>query len=159
MITDAEFDQLTPETVIAQTFRQTWDNLPQILIAGLLFNLFCLPSLILVFVGLWLPALILGLLIVGPAWLALLSQLAALLNYKVVNLKHMGQALRLHWFAGIKLGIMALVPILALYLTLPAFAQPDVSSVIWLGLGADIVGLVLIAILFLYAFPLLVYLM
>ena len=153
MIANTNFDQLTSETVIAQTFRQTWDNLPQILIAGLFFNLLCIPSLILAFVGLWLPAGILGLLTVGPAWLALLSQLADLLSYKVVNLKHMGKALKFHWGNGVKLGGMVLVPVLALYLTLPAFGQPTVSPIIWAGLGADLVGLALITILFLYAFP------
>lgn len=156
MSLDAEFDRLTSETVIGQTFRQIWDNLPQMLLAGLFFNLLCLPALVLAFVGLWLPALIIGFFTIGPAWTALLAQESALLQYKVVTPQFMARALFHYWPASITLSLMALVPISSLLLILPHFAQPIVPSLIWLGIGADILGLFLVTVIFLYAFPLIV---
>jgi uncharacterized membrane protein YesL len=44
----------------------------------------------------------------------------------------------------------------AALLILPGLAQPEVPVVVWLGLAADALGLLILASLYLYAFPLLV---
>lgn len=147
---------LNQHTYVRLTVRQIWDNLPLVLLAGLVFSLLCLPAFALFVLDLIFPAIIVGVLTIAPAWAALLAQEAEILQGIKTNLGVMFKALPRYWGRSVKLGLLATFPVLAALFTLPGLAQPDVPSVVWVGLAADAFGLLLLATLFLYAFPLLV---
>jgi uncharacterized membrane protein YesL len=147
---------LTNESYIRLTSRHLWDNLPLILFASLTFSLFCFPTIALLLLGLVLPAMIIGILTIAPAWVALLALKAEILQGNAVNIYTMFKMLPHYWFSSVKLGGMIAIPITAILLTLPLFTQPEIPTITWIGLAADTLGLLLLAILFLYAFPLLV---
>jgi uncharacterized membrane protein YesL len=68
-----------------------------------------------------------------------------------------GYAFRHYWRRSTLLGLLAAFPALAALITLPLLQQPPVPLVVWLGLGADLLGMALLAALLLYAFPFMVY--
>jgi len=147
---------LNQQTYVRLTARQTWENLAQVLLAGLVFSLLSLPAFLLLVLGLFLPAVILGALTIVPAWAALLAQEAAILQEIQTNLGAIFKSFLRYWGRSARLGLLAAFPLLMTLFTLPSLAQPDVPPIIWIGLTADALGLLLLAILFLYAFPLLV---
>jgi len=147
---------LTKESYIRLTSQSLWDNLPLILFASLTFSLFCFPALTLLLLGLTFPAIIVGILIIAPSWAALLALEADILQGYGVNIVTIFTAWPRYWLTSVKLGAMTAIPTTAILLTLPWFTQPQIPHILWIGLAADVLGLFLLAILFIYAFPLLV---
>jgi len=152
-------DELTPlnrHTYVRLTATSLWNNLPLVLLAGLVFSLLCAPAFLLFFLGLSVPALIVGALTIAPAWAALLAQEAEIVQDIKTNVGVMLKALPHYWVRSAGLGLLAAFPLFAALLTLPSFELQQVPVVVWLGLFADALGLLVLITLFLYAFPLLV---
>jgi len=148
---------LSRETFVVYTATHVWENLPSVLLAGIVFSLFCAPTAVLCLLGLFVPALIVGVCSIGPAWAALLAREAVLTRGTRTSIGVMFVALRHYWMRGLKLGALVAFPVLAGLLTLPSLGLPEVRPVVWVGLGADAIGFLLgIIILSMYAFPLLV---
>lgn len=152
----AEVLPLDQQTYARLTLRRLWESLPLALLAGLLFSLFSLPAMLLLMLNLPAPAIIMGALTIGPAWAALLAQEAEILADTKTNIGVMARALWRYGSRSARLGLLAAIPLLAALWTLPNLAQDEVPGLIWLGLAADALGLLLLVTLYLYAFPLLV---
>lgn len=137
--------------VVAQALR---DHLPALLKGALLFNLACLPAFCLQGVGWFPPALLAALLLAGPAWSALLTYETRLLQGRNPGATDFWQAFRRSWRPGTQLGLLAVLPLIALRATAPALqAGAPVPAIVWLGLGADFLGLAVAGVLSIYAFP------
>lgn len=147
---------LNQQTYVYLTLRRLWERLPLALLAGLLFSLFSLPALALLALKLPTLAIVIGAITVAPAWAALLAQETEILEDLKTNIGVMFRALRHYSSRSARLGLLAAFPLLAALWTLPDLAQAEVSPMIWLGLAADALGLLLLVTLYLYAFPLLV---
>jgi uncharacterized membrane protein YesL len=151
-----ELPPLNRHTYVRLTATRLWDNLPLVLLAGLVFSLLCAPACLLFLWGLFVPALVVGALTVAPAWAALLAQEVDVVRDVKTNIGVMFKALPRFWTRGAGLGLLAAFPLFAASLTLPVLSQPHVPLVVWLGLAADALGLLVLVTLFLYAFPLVV---
>jgi uncharacterized membrane protein YesL len=152
-------DERTPlnqRTYVRLTVTRLWGNLPLVLLAGFVFSLLCVPAFLLFTLGLLAPSLAVGALTVAPAWAALLAQEAGIVRDVKTNIGVMLKALPRYWARSAGLGSLAAFPLLVALLILPGLAQPQVPGVVWIGLAADALGLLVIVTLFLYAFPLLV---
>jgi uncharacterized membrane protein YesL len=147
---------LGQRTYVRLTLVSLWENLPLVLLAGSVFTLLCVPASLLFLVGLFTPALIVGALTVAPACAALLAQENEIVRDVKANVGTMFKALPRFWTRGVGLGLLGCFPLFVALLTLPMLALPQVPLVVWLGLGADVLGLLILAALYLYAFPLLV---
>jgi len=146
----------TRHTYVRLTVIALWENLPLMLLASGLFSLLCAPAALLALLGLLGPALVVGTLTVAPAWAALLALEASVLRGIHIHIGVMVWAFRRTWTRSVALGLLVLIPLLAGLFTLSILALPEVPLVVWLGLAADGLGLLLLASLYLYAFPLLV---
>lgn len=151
-----ELPPLNRRTYVRLTFTYLWQHLPQIVFAGFVFSLVCTATFLLSVFGLLAPALIVGALTVAPAWTALLAYEAEIVRDVKTNIWVMFKALAHYWGRSVGLGLLNVFPLLAAYLTLPTLNQPEVSLIIWFGLAADALGLLVIFTLSLYAFPMLV---
>lgn len=152
-------DEPTPlnrHTYVRLTATSLWNNLPLVLLAGFMFSLLCAPAFLLFFLGLFVPALVVGALTITPAWAALLAQEAEIVCDVKTNIRVMLKALPRYWTRSAGLGLLAAFPLFAALLTLPSFELQQVPVVVWLGLFADALGLLVLITLFLYAFPLLI---
>lgn len=148
---------LTRQTYVTQVVRTLWDNLPQVLRGAFLFNLICLPGFCLFALGWPGLALLAGIATIGPAWGALLRYEMQMLQGRPATIRMFFQALRQYGPRCLLLGLMASVPLGALLATLPALqSSMPVPVLVRLGLGADFLGLAIMAILSLYTFPYLV---
>jgi uncharacterized membrane protein YesL len=143
-------------TYVLLTLTRLWGNLPLVLLAGLVFSLLCTPAFLLFTVGLFAPSLVVGALTVAPAWAALLAQEADMVRDVKTHIGVMLKALLRYWTRSAGLGALAAFPLWVALLILPGLARPEVPGVVWIGLAADALGLLVIVTLFLYAFPLLV---
>jgi hypothetical protein len=122
-------------TYVRMTLRAWWDNLPLILLAGFLFMVPCMPVLWLFFNALFVEAIIVGVLLVLPAWVALLAQLTDIARDVRTHIRVFFRALGHYWLRSVALGLLLAAPLLIAFLTLPALAQPTVPLVVWLGLA------------------------
>lgn len=147
---------LNHSNYVQLTVSYLWDNSPRVLAAALVFSLLCLPASLVLMLGLFLPALVAGVVIVAPAWAALLAQEADIVHDARPSFAAMFRALPRFWARSVGLGLLACLPLLAALLTLPMLSRPEVPLIVWFGLFADGLGLLLLAALYLYAFPLLV---
>jgi uncharacterized membrane protein YesL len=147
---------LGQRTYVRLTLVSLWKNLPLMLLAGLVFSLLCVPASLLFLVGLFTPALIVGALTVAPACAALLAQENEIVRDVKTNIGTLFRALPRFWTRSVGLGLLGCFPLSVALLTLPMLSLPQVPLVVWLGLGADTLGLLILAALYLYAFPLLV---
>jgi uncharacterized membrane protein YesL len=147
---------LGQRTYVCLTLVSLWENLPLVLLAGLVFALLCVPASLFFFVGSFIPALIVGALTVAPACAALLAQENEIVRDVKANIGTMFRVLPRFWIRGVGLGLFGCFPLFVALLTLPMLSLPQVPLVVWLGLGADVLGLLILAALYLYAFPLLV---
>jgi uncharacterized membrane protein YesL len=152
----ADLLPLDRQNYVRLTFKHLWEDLPQILLACLVFSLGWLPAFVLFVLNLPLLAILVGALTIAPAWAVVLAHEARLLEHKAANLGTMAQTWRRYGLRSAKLGLLAAFPLVAGLLTLPHLAAPEAPPVVWLGLAADALGLLLLVTLFLYAFPLLV---
>ncbi len=147
---------LNRQTYVRLTLTRLWDDLPLVLLSALIFNLLCVPAILLSFSGLLISALIISVVTAVPGWTALLAQEAEIAQGVRTNIGKMLRALPHYWFRSVRLGLLAIFPPLAALFTLPWLALPKVPTVVWLGLAADGLGTLLLIAMFLYAFPLLV---
>ncbi len=147
-------ESISAQQFLAQTASATWDNLPQIMVAGLWLNLCLAPALLLAFLGLGMPAAICGVLLGAPGWVALQRYQMGLVAGKAVPLATLLPAFRHFWTRSVRLGALALFLPLATWL-----------GGVWLtpwGLAAPFLTVGLLAsllvgsVLLLYAAPLLV---
>ncbi len=148
---------LTRDTYVQRVVHTLWDNLPQVIRGALLFNLACLPVLCLWGLGWVTPALLAAIVTMGPAWGALLQYEMRLLQGQTAGVRMFWQAFRRYWRRCVLLSLLVAVPLLALQATLPVLHfERFVTSAVWIGLGADFLGIALMATLSLYTFPYLV---
>ncbi len=147
---------ITGSTYVVQVLQTLWENLPQLLWEALLFNLICLPAALLFITGLFIPSLIVACVTIGPAWTALLAFDMRLLHGKVPAQYSIFNDFRRFWRRSALLSLLAVFPLLALMTTLPALRTEPVAPIVWLGLGADLLGCAVMATLSLYTFPYLV---
>jgi uncharacterized membrane protein YesL len=157
-VTSPENDVPTPgqHTYVRMTLVSLWENLPLVLLSGAVFSLLCVPASLLFLLGLFAPALVVGALTIAPACTALLAQENEIVRDLKTNIGTMFRALPRFWTRSVGLGLLICFPLLAALLTLPMLSLSQVSLVVWLGLGADALGLLILVALYLYAFPLLV---
>ncbi|MCD6289352.1 MAG: hypothetical protein J7M34_02530, partial [Anaerolineae bacterium] len=59
------------------------------------------------------------------------------------------------WARSVKLALLAWFPLLAAWLTTPLLSSVEVPLIVWFGLAADMVALLVLVVLYLYAFPVL----
>jgi uncharacterized membrane protein YesL len=147
---------LNQRTYVRLTLASLLDNLPLVLLAGVIFSLLCAPAFLLFIWGLFVPAITIGVLTIAPAWTALLAQENDIARDVKTDIRTMVSALPRFWARSAGLGFLFCLQLLFAYLTLPMLSRPQVPLVAWIGLAADILGLLLLAALYLYAFPLLV---
>jgi uncharacterized membrane protein YesL len=143
-------------TYVRMTLVSLWENLPLVLLSGAVFSLLCVPASLLFLLGLFAPALVGGALTIAPACTALLAQENEIVRDFKTNIGTMFRALPRFWTRSVGLGLLGGFPLFVALLTLPMLSLPQVPLVIWLGLGADALGLLILVALYLYAFPLLV---
>jgi uncharacterized membrane protein YesL len=149
-------EPITPQNYVWLTVTCLWANLPQILLAGLLFSLGWVPAFVLITLGFFVLALLASLLLAAPAWAALLALEAALVTEQPVSLLHFFPFWRQYWGRSVRLATLLALPIVAGWITLPLLAQPDMPWFVWLGIAANLLGVLVMGVLALYAFPLLV---
>lgn len=137
------------ETAIA-----LWENLPTLLLGGLLFSLFCAPAFVLLVLGWTVPALIAAVLLVGPAWSALLHLHTRLLSGRATSIVTMWQVLPKYWGLSVRLGVLGMLPWLLVYRIWPLLAEPVVHWTLWVGFVAGLLAATFVCALYLYAFPL-----
>ena len=147
---------ITGSTYVVQVAQTLWENLPQVLFVALLFNLICIPAAFLFTAGSFLPSFLVASITIGPAWVALLAYEMRLLQGGVPRLHTFFHAFRRHWRRSTILSLFAIFPLLALLTTLPALRTEPVAPVVWIGLGADLLGGAVMATLSFYIFPYLV---
>lgn len=148
---------LTRESFVVFVCRQLWSELPQVLGHSLLFSLCCAPAFVFFSLGLLVPTVVVGVVTIAPGWVALLAVQRNIVSNGVFPALGFGTAWRRYWRRSTLLGMLAAFPFLAALATLPALQQPAVPLVVWIGLGADLFGMALLAAILLYAFPLLVH--
>ena len=152
---DAEEPRLDRQSYVRLTVMHLWDNLALVLLAGLLFSAAAAPAVSLLHVGTLLPALLAGAALAAPAWAALLALEGEVGRGATARLSTMLRAFPRFWTRASCLGLLMAFPVAMLALTLPLMGRTEVSRLVWLGITADLFGLVLAAVLSLYAFPLL----
>jgi hypothetical protein len=151
-----ESQPLNRDTLIPLTLSVLWERLPMVLLGSGLFSLACAPAALLAYWGLAGPAIIVGALTVAPAWAALLALQANLLRGARTGAGAMLRAMPRYAARAAGLGLLCSLPLLAGSVTLPNLALPEVPLVVWGGLAADALGILIAGSLALYAFPLLV---
>jgi uncharacterized membrane protein YesL len=147
---------LNQRTYVRLTVKCLWDNLPLVLLAGVVFSLLCAPMVVLLVLGLFAPAIVIGVLTIAPAWAALLAQESEIARGAKTNIRTMVAALPRFWARGMGLGFLLWLQVVIALTTLEMLSRPEAPPVVWLGLAADMLGLLLLIVLYLYAFPLLV---
>jgi uncharacterized membrane protein YesL len=148
---------LNRDSYVRFVCRHLWEELPRVLGNGFLFSLCCAPAFILFSLGFLAPTLLVSVITIAPAWAALLAVQLNLVSDGALSAVSFGYAFRHYWRRSTLLGLLAAFPALAALITLPLLQQPPVPLVVWLGLGADLLGMALLAALLLYAFPFMVY--
>ncbi|MBX3050919.1 MAG: hypothetical protein KF753_05570 [Caldilineaceae bacterium] len=147
---------ITNSTYVSHVARTLWENLPGLLWSALFFNLACIPAFVLLFLGLVVPGLLVMAVTAGPAWAALQEYTIRMADWEATNSRIFFKAVIRHWRSSALLTLLTLFPWLALWTTLPLLQISPVPLVVWLGLGADFLGIVVLSALSLYTFPLLV---
>jgi len=146
----------TGETYVQMTASSLWENSPLLVLGGLVFTILSLAAIVLFMMGLLVPAALAAVLMVGPAWTALLQLEAQIACDVKANIGVMLRAVPRFWSRSVALGALALFPVLVGLFTISMTPESRLSLVFRVGLAADVVGLVLVMALYLYAFPLLV---
>ncbi len=131
-----------------------WENLPNIILGGLLFALLCTPTFVLFVLGWMIPALITVPLLVAPAWSALMRMHASLLEGKATTVAEMGRAIPLYWRPSFRLGVIGLVPLYVTYRLLLTLVAATVSEGVWVAFFVALLATAFVCALYLYAFPL-----
>ena len=139
---------------VVETAIALWDNLPTLLLGGLLFSLFCAPAFVLLVLGWTVPALIAAVLLVGPAWSALLHLHMSLLANRATSIITMWRVMPRYWGLSVRLGGLLMLPCLLVYRLWPMLAEPEVHWALWAGFVVGLLAVAFVCALYLYAFPL-----
>jgi uncharacterized membrane protein YesL len=146
-------EELHPNTFVRLTVSALWENLPLVLLGGICFSLVGAPAFVLSVLDLPYAALVAAILLVWPAWTALLALEAAILEGRKATLGEMLAAFRRFWLRSVRLGVVAALPILVWLWT---GGLPGPPALVWPALILAGAGLLLVMSLALYAVPLLV---
>jgi hypothetical protein len=145
---------LSPQNFVARTLSATWDNLPQIVIGAIWLNLCLLPALLLGLIELPLAAIVAGVLLGAPGWVALQRFEFKLAQGKVVPLRTLPESFRLFWTDAVRLGMLAIfLPVATGGLAGWSGTATWLGPLLLLGVAFSIVAG---SLLLLYAVPLLV---
>ncbi len=125
-----------------------------ILLASGVFSLACAPAALLLYWRLTGAAIIVGALSIAPAWTALLALQEDIVRDVRTDIGVMLRALPHYWRRAAGMGLLSSIPLLAGLVTLPNLALPEVPVVVWGGLAADGLGILIVGSLSLYVFPL-----
>lgn len=153
---EQDYAELNQQTYVKESALALWEGLARLILAGALFALACLPALLILSFGLLLPAILVGILTVSPAWAALNAQVARIIYREPGNVGSFLRAFGKFYLRSLLPGALMAVPLTAAGLTLPLLAVEPVPTQVWMGLAADIAGLFLLCNLYLYAYPILV---
>lgn len=146
---------LTSSNFVQVTAQQTWSNLPLVVASGLLFAVVAAPAAVLGYLG-FVPLMTAALaMLVSPAWSSLLHLLMAVVEGRSISLLRVPQVFVRLWRRSARLGVLLVVPIIVAWLMLPAFAGEHVPTMLWIGLGADLLAMALVWSIGLYAYPML----
>jgi uncharacterized membrane protein YesL len=146
-------NDLNSGTYVKVTAAGLWDNLPLILLAGLLLSVVCVPSVVLYTMELHAPAPAVGVLTIPAGWAALLALEAEALSGRKTTIIVMVKAFGRLWGRSVLLGLLAVVPVVSGVWVIGLLGMPEVPPVAWVGLIADVFGLIVLLPLYLYAFP------
>jgi hypothetical protein len=143
---------LSPQNFLIQTLHATWDNLPQVLVGMLWFNLCLAPSFVLAVLGLGGLAAAVGVLLAAPGWVALQHFESGLVQGRAVPLASLLSSFRRFWRPSVRLGVLAIALPAVIWF---AGARLNAAATPALALGGA-VSLLVVSLLALYAVPLLV---
>lgn len=144
------------DTYLPLVFTSLWENLPGILMGGIIFSIMAMPAFILFSINLLGLALVVSVLTITPAWAALLAYEFPIFKHSTARWKLYWSALLHYWRRSIVLGAVAVFPLFAAYLNLPSLNQEEIPIILWLSFAADFFMAAVIAALSLYVFPLMV---
>jgi len=152
---DKDLPVLDQNTYVKETVLDLWYGLPRVLLAGFLFSVASLPAVYLgVVVGLVVPGILLGVLSMGPGWLAMCAVIArTILREPDLSVLDFFKAFAHYYLRGIILGGLVAIPLVAAAGSLPLLLQNPVPTVTWAGLAADLAGLLFLTALYLYVCP------
>lgn len=151
---DRDLPVLEEKTYVKETAIGLWESLPWVILAGVLLSLVSLPAALLVVFGFLVPGIGLGALTTGPGWAAMTALLArVLLREPGASPLDFFRAFGRFYTRGAVLGAFMAIPLAAAAITLPLLQETPVPTVVWIGLGADLAGLVFLSALYLYAYP------
>ncbi|NLE99871.1 MAG: hypothetical protein GX601_02725 [Anaerolineales bacterium] len=147
---------VTRQSYVRQTLASTWANLPLVLLSGILFSLTALLGWHLAISGIPIAAALLAVLLIVPAWSALLAQQAEIARDVRTGIHTMLVAFPRFWLRSTALALIACFQVAVALLTWPLVLAPEASPIVLIGFAADLFGLALLAAVSLYAFPLIV---
>jgi uncharacterized membrane protein YesL len=152
---DKDLPILDQNTYVKETALALWFGLPRVMLAGVLFSLTALPALLTILVaGLVVPGIILGAITVGPGWLAMCAGIARILLREIdASLWDFPHDFGHFFRRGSLVGGLAALPLVAATGSAPLLTLDPVPTVAWVGLCADLAGLVFLAALYLYTCP------
>ena len=150
---DQNLPELNQNTYVKETALALWEGFPRILVAGLLFTLVSVPAMTLYLLGFTIAGLLVGVVSAGPGCLAMCAVIARTLLREPVSFWGYWQAFGHYFKRGLVLAALIEAPILAASLTLPVLQNPQIPTLIWVGLGADLAGLFFLAVLYQYTLP------
>lgn len=148
--------KLDRSSYLRVTLACLWDDSPQLVLASVLFCLLCAPAATLFAVGALIPAVVLGVPTIAPAWAALLDLEAALLQGRRAGVGTMLRSLGRYWLRSTTLGAILGLPLISILSALPHLSQPEMPAAVWPSLFSAFVLAGIAVALCLYAIPLLV---
>jgi uncharacterized membrane protein YesL len=153
-VEDQSLPVLNERTYVKETALALWDNLPWVILAGLLFTAVCLPALVIAVFGFLTPAILVGVLTMGPGWAAMTALITkSVLREQDLSFLVFFRAFRHFYLRGILLACLLATPILSASWTLPAFPQPPLPTVIWISLAANVAFLFFLSLVYQYTYP------
>lgn len=154
---DDSLPPLNQNTYVKESALALWEHLPRVILYGFLFSLFCLPSLTfgLVF-DLPLPATILAILIVGPAWSALNEAVSRTVLRDPYSIWRFFIAFFHYYLRSLLLAGLMAMPVISLARDLPLLGETTVAALTWVRLGTAVAGGIFLLALYVYAYPIMV---
>jgi uncharacterized membrane protein YesL len=147
---------LDAHNFVLQTLRATWDNLPQLLVGMVWLNLSVAPALALALLGLDGLAVVMGVLLAAPGWVALQHVQSRLVQDKTVPALAFLGSLRRFWRRAMNLGALALALPVVTFLAAAGLGELASGLVAPVLVAGSAASLLVVSVLVLYAAPLLV---
>ena len=151
---DADEEPLTLQSYLPATVAATWQNLPQLLVAGMGFSLACAPAFVLAVLALPWLALLAAVLLAMPAWVTLLWFATRQLEGRADGISTLWPTFRHLWRRGVRLGIDG-IGLPALAFTVATWLLAPFFEAGWPGALLLLPALLVVAIAAIYAAPLL----